>query len=549
MAIDSYVETLDEIIQLFQEYKPGSITLDNITKLCQTLYLESFIDDINPELSRLSTASKIIVVDIDFDRIEGKVKDVKLVLASNFDNFNYFNTQTTLGNNHDEMNEHNNNILLNSLTQYPTLHEFHHNLQYIYLLDTYSQIDSDPSNSNHGTIGSTTGIAITVNNTVLTNQESITANATPTISVTAPSSSDSGKLDLFKYFTEIAEYLKQYFINNNVDYKIVANLGNIFGIYILSPEDDTPIAKIYLVKSNDPQQRLYEFVYSDEIKCWINEHAENYTTGVSLAMEILNNENQPIWFPQDLIPQELIIQQKGLSNKNKYNDSSNDKNHINKKSNLIDLFTNNSNDVIYNGKYQIINDFTTKLINITKFNVSNDNLDLVLEILNWIKWSTVVLQQVFDTVFISSNQQKNINVGNIGAHDGHVVVLNERLIKPKRRSSSIASTRRRRSSTKNKRPSIVESTMFKDEGLQQFNLHEIMVESAIDDEECNSISVNDSKMEIDNDSEMISSGMQRLLNLVICEDHVSLDNIASCTLYDGSEKWKSFIDIFKKNIC
>ena len=216
---------------------------------------------------------------------------------------------------------------------------------------------------------------------------------------------------------------------------------------------------------------------------------------------------------------------------------------------MIDLFTNNSNDVIYNGKYQIINDFTTKLINITKFNVSNDNLDLVLEILNWIKWSTVVLQQVFDTVFISSNQQKNINVGNIGAHDGHVVVLNERLIKPKRRSSSIASTRRRRSSTKNKRPSIVESTMFKDEGLQQFNLHEIMVESAIDDEECNSISVNDSKMEIDNDSEMISSGMQRLLNLVICEDHVSLDNIASCTLYDGSEKWKSFIDIFKKNIC
>ena len=59
MAVDSYVDTLGQMVQLLRDYKPGSVTLENLTKLCQTLGLESFVDDINNDLARLSTDSII----------------------------------------------------------------------------------------------------------------------------------------------------------------------------------------------------------------------------------------------------------------------------------------------------------------------------------------------------------------------------------------------------------------------------------------------------------------------------------------------------------
>ncbi|CCC67677.1 hypothetical protein NCAS_0A11190 [Naumovozyma castellii] len=531
MAVDKYDEMMGEMIVLFKGYKPGLITIDNITKLCQTLGLESFIDDIDSTTSRLSTASKIIVIDIDFDKKKGIVKDVKLVLASNFDNFNYFNDE-------EKSNPGSSNILLNSLTKYPDLKVFHHDLQYLYLLDTYSQIDSDPTTLNNSGLASTTSDSNISGSTQ--------ANIVP----------NNGKLDLFKYFTELSQYIQQYFIDNQLNLKVETNLDNKFGIYIKSKDrSDLPLIKVYFEKSMDPSQRLYEYLYSSGTKNWINESSENYICGVRLAMEIIPVEGQSIWFPDEFIPDELII-----------TSQENDENQV-KPVGILDILYDNN----YNSKVQVLNDFTTKLVNVTKFDISNDNLDLCCDLLNWVLWSEVILKGIFHAVASPSVDFDSVDLKN-GRIEGDLEIKKEN----SGRHASVAmasSVRRRRSSQNHKRPSMTEAAMFKDEGLQQFNIHEIMAAPVITEEqdeeeddnrgmddvnmsigETNSNNIMDDKMDIDMDEEeaereeVKNDTNEKIPELIISEDHVTFGELGSCSLYDSKEKWTNFIDKFQQSV-
>ncbi|CAR27421.1 hypothetical protein ZYGR_0I06950 [Zygosaccharomyces rouxii] len=491
MASDSYALQLDEMIQLFQEYKSGSVTLDNITKLCQTLGLESFIDDIDAETSRLSTASKIIVIDIDFSKSIGRVKDVKLVLASNFDNFNYFNEPVVQANNDSNSNE-GSNILLNSLTQYPDLHQFHHNLKFLYLLDTFSSINID-ANNNGGPNNDGGGGEF------------------------------SGELDLFKYFTELAQFLRQYFADQGAPLKVVTNLNNRFGIYIMTQLDRVLLAKITFEKSRDSQQRLYEYVYYEGNKEWINESPESFTSGVSMVMEISDKTN-PTWFPKDYVPKELVLDE-GDSN-DKINDVSPNE------------FMNSLSMNASRGKFQVMNDFTTQLVPLRKFDISNDNSELIIEILRWIQWSRTVLYPIYKTLNAPEDEATKGDAGKEGT-----VTANG----PQGRHGSVAAEhRKRRHSSKNKRSSMTEATMLKEEGLQQFNLQELMTDQDTDlnqgSEKASTGLLGVDKMQVDDQA---IDDSDTTCQLVFSEDRVSLENVAQCTLYDDMAKWDSFIEAFK----
>ncbi|EHM99747.1 Med1p [Saccharomyces cerevisiae x Saccharomyces kudriavzevii VIN7] len=558
VEVDSYVETLNSMIELFKDYKPGSITLENITRLCQTLGLESFTEELSSELSRLSTASKIIVIDVDYNKKQDRIQDVKLVLASNFDNFDYFNQQ--------EGEQEKSNILLNSLTKYPDLKSFHNNLKVLYLLDAYSHIESDSSSHNN-----TSDKSLDSSNTSLNNQ---------------------GKLDLFKYFTELSHYIRQSFHDNSLDFKVKTNLNNQFGIYILTQEEngqEISLAKIYLDENKtDSQNRFYEYIYSQETKSWINESAENFSNGISLVMEITANAKENdctelIWFPEDFISPELII------------DTTTSASDLPASPPIIDLLSNNN----YNSKIQLMNDFTTKLININKFDISNDNLDLISEILKWIEWSRIVLQKVFKLV-----STPNSNTNSPGFESDHtapfcnsmndknfLTSITEPILRANRHGSVVEASRRRRSSAnKSKRPSVTESMMLKEEGLQQFNLHEILSEPAIEEEndedntkeqpvtmDCTndlrfpgSVSNQHSEeTDIVMENQSVPQGVGNdtpseeadvkmkdvsgrtnendlsVLQLIVSEDHIILDAVAECNLYDDIKCWKRFIEQFE----
>lgn len=491
MASDSYAVQLDEMIQLFQEYKSGSVTLDNITKLCQTLGLESFIDNIDAETSRLSTASKIIVIDIDFSKSIGRVKDVKLVLASNFDNFNYFNGPVVQLNK-DGTNKEGSNILLNSLTQYPDLHQFHYNLKFLYLLDTFSSINID-ANNNNGTNNSAGG-------------------------------ESSGELDLFKYFTELAQFLRQYFADHGAPFKVVTNLDNKFGIYIFTQLSPVLLAKITFEKSRDAQQRLYEYVYYEGNKEWINESPENFTSGVSIVMEI-NDETNQTWFPQDYLPKELVLDEGGSNAKNEAL-SPND-------------FMTSLNVSASRGKFKVMNDFTTQLVPLKKFDISNDNTELIIEILKWIQWSRSVLCPIYETL----NAPEGESTAGDADKEGTVTANG-----PQGRHGSVTTEhRKRRYSSKNTRSSITEANMLKEEGLQQYNLQELMTDHDSDlnhqaTDKVNSDLLGVDKMQVDDQA---IDDSNTTCQLIFSEDHVSLENIAQCTLYDDMAKWNSFIEAFK----
>ncbi|CCF59498.1 hypothetical protein KAFR_0H00880 [Kazachstania africana CBS 2517] len=501
MAVDSYVQTLGEIVELFKEYKPGSITLDNITKLCQTLGLESFTEEIDSEVSRLSTASKIIVIDIDFNNNEERVKDVKLVLASSFDDFDYFNARN---------NEASKNILYNSLTQYPDLKEFHHNLQFLCLLDAFSRTEIDATHSN--------------SNNTSGHLETSTSSSNNTNTNTA-----SGTIDLFRYFTELSGCIKQYFEDSSLNLNIATNLNNRFGIYILDSDNETILAKIGFEKALDPKQRLYEYVYSKETKCWINGSPKNYTTGVKLVMELNEHNKSKVgdsvdsFFPKDYIPSEVILAFEKVPEESDFDQAS-----------ISTLLSKHE----LNYRIKTINDFTATLIKIKKFDISNSNIELLHEILRWIIWVKYVFKPLIK-IINSFNEFPNEAIPNINSSFG----------------------RRRRSSTLNKRPSITEATMLKEQGLQQYNLHEIIAEPAIQEE-----SAPDSSFISNSDDILMSDAAELdfgpiienrttakeenedLLQLVLSEDHILLDNKLSCSLYDDFEKWNSFIEDFQKYV-
>ena len=169
----------------------------------------------------------------------------------------------------------------------------------------------------------------------------------------------------------------------------------------------------------------------------------------------------------------------------------------------------------------------------------------------------------------------------------------EPISKTNRHGSVVEASRRRRSSTnKSKRPSITEAMMLKEEGLQQFNLHEILSEPVIEEENGDGIKEqsattnggsglrftasvsNQENGETDNtmdnqsvpqrtnseyngapagevDIEMkdVSSKAKEadssVLQLIVSEDRIILDNISECNLYDDVTCWNRFVEKFQ----
>lgn len=548
---DEYVEVLGELIDLLKEYKPGSITLDNVTKLCQSMGLESFIDELDGEFSRLSTASKIIVIDIDYNKSEHKVQDVKLVLASSFDNFDYSNEQIEDG--------ASSNILLSSLTEYDSLQEFHHNLEFLYLLDTYSYVDSDNVSNN---VSSQTGLSSAPNTSTVSDNDRKRTNEGKL--------NNDGKLNLFKYFRELKKYLNLFIKETmNGRYRVIANAGNRFGLYIFKIDDcsinSKPLAKIYFEKSSDPNQRLYEYIYSPDAGSWINENSENYTVGVNLVFEIIDyDETEGVyWFPKELFPTELLIDVNDLETNRK----------------VTDVLSHAYYEVGTDKKktIQLMNDFTTELIRIRRFNINNDNLDLISDILNWALWYKKVLLPIYlilsESISDNHDQQLRFEIrkNELPMNNGGTVFMNppQNSGKMSTQRTSGSFQRRRRSSNKGKRPSISESNVFREEGLQQFSLHEIMSERNTQEEETDNLNIsgnednisqsfvstqeliggNDiiatNKMDIDEEAVKEESEDPENITdtnlLLVNEDHISFTGLGHCSFYDGTDKWNVYM--------
>ena len=138
-------ETLENAISFLLDYKPDYVqAVTNISNLCKLLYLDFFQDTIqdeglskgegstNLQFQRLSIAGKILVLDIDYNtNLQTKkeqITNVMLVLASNFDQFNYKN----------QLNE---NIFLNNLTKETTLKKFYQNVKVMKSMDDCTDID------------------------------------------------------------------------------------------------------------------------------------------------------------------------------------------------------------------------------------------------------------------------------------------------------------------------------------------------------------------------------------------------------------------------
>lgn len=215
---------------------------------------------------------------------------------------------------------------------------------------------------------------------------------------------------------------------------------------------------------------------------------------------------------------------------------------------LNDWISENKYNIKINDKLQIMNDFTTKLIKVKVFDISNDNIDILRDILNWIQWSETVLKQLhsllFPSVSMSDDEKNDILGGNLPGMSTST--------RGRRRSS--VDQKRRKHPNKIRRPSATESVMLKDEGLQQFNLHEIMTDSSSDLKSIAGTSKRDAsstdqdvKMDLDPNNLSVEESTH-LLQLVISEDSISLNKIANCSLYEDPKNWKTFMDILKIHI-
>lgn len=131
---DKFHQSLGSIINILKS-SPISITIENIQRLSNIYKFETFIESINDDLKRLSIAGKILVIDIDYvtDRIVEQgintmtfftIKDIKLILANNYNKFNYFSN--------------NENLLIHSLTQFDNLNKFNKILEKLTIFDQFS---------------------------------------------------------------------------------------------------------------------------------------------------------------------------------------------------------------------------------------------------------------------------------------------------------------------------------------------------------------------------------------------------------------------------
>lgn len=405
------------MVQLLLDYKPGCRTLSNVIKLCQTLGLESFVDQVDSTKSRLSIASKIVVIDIDYEKEMETILDVKLVLASNFDRFNYFN-------------ENGDNILLKSLSDSRDLKAFHHNLNFLVFLDSYSNIDIESGHTS---------------------------------------------LDLFKYYSDLPKMLQDFLDDQQLPFSIKVNENDTFGINIY--DTNGIVMSVAMQKTNAHDKPFYEYIYYPKLKEWINESSDASTLGIALGLRFKNY----IAFPESWIVPELIA----------------DADY--KKFELP-----NQSQVIKSIKLQ--NEFTSDLLLLKRFFISNDDISLLPDFLKWYQWHEMVLQQ---TLRLISNE--NVSVSNSNEN------------KQRRRSSVIS----------NRRPSLTDSMMLRDSGIPQFTLKEILDQPVFSDLEENA-------MEIDNTQQM---------TLVINEEYVYFGKLQKCTYHDDDiSKWQLFTDFVKTKI-
>ncbi|QEU61842.1 Med1 [Kluyveromyces lactis] len=240
---DAFVELLDEMIERLLNYKPGSRTLPNVIKLCQTLGLESFVDQVDSTKSRLSIASNIVVIDIDYENEMKTILDVKLVLASNFDKFNYFN-------------EKGENILLTSLSDLQDLKAFHHNLNFLVFLDSFSNIDIESGHTS---------------------------------------------LDLFKYYTDLPKMLQDYISDQHLPFTVKMNENSTFGISIYDAQGQTKIMTVDLEKAPNSDRSFYEYVYDSKLKDWLNESSDASTQGINLVFKF----EELVAFPETWLTPEI----------------------------------------------------------------------------------------------------------------------------------------------------------------------------------------------------------------------------------------------------
>lgn len=242
---DTFVETLNEMIQMLLNYKPGNRTLSNVIKLCQTLGLESFVDQVDTNKSRLSIASNIVVIDIDYENEMETILDVKLVLASNFDKFNYFNEQGE-------------NILLTSLSNVQDLKAFHHNLNFLVFLDSFSNIDIESGHTS---------------------------------------------LDLFKYYSDLPKMLQDYLQDQHLPFQVKVNENSTFGIVIYDANGENAIGTVCLERAPNSDSPFYEYIYDPKLKEWVNESSDASTQGINLVLKFAD----VIGFPETWITQELRV--------------------------------------------------------------------------------------------------------------------------------------------------------------------------------------------------------------------------------------------------
>ncbi|CCH46619.1 Mediator of RNA polymerase II transcription subunit 1 [Wickerhamomyces ciferrii] len=135
---DTFHQSLNNIVKILKS-APGSITIQNIQRLSNVYKFETFIENIDDKIKRLSIAGKILVIDIDYEELANKtkdqtkfeLKDVKLILANNNNDFKY--TSSVNGE----------NILNNVLAKYSNFAQFDKALETLAVFDQYSNDDFD----------------------------------------------------------------------------------------------------------------------------------------------------------------------------------------------------------------------------------------------------------------------------------------------------------------------------------------------------------------------------------------------------------------------
>ncbi|OBA26696.1 hypothetical protein HANVADRAFT_75495 [Hanseniaspora valbyensis NRRL Y-1626] len=257
-------ETLNKAISFLLDYKPDYVQpISNITNLCKLLNLDFFQDSLQDETEdndsktsqeqqqRLSIAGKILVLDIDYIVKENsnynEILNVMLVLASNFDQFNYKN----------ELGE---NIFLNNLTKESKLFKFNHNLKILKAMDDFS--DTDNLNSD----------------------------------------------DFFQYYQKTMNGMKSFFIDHlNISKDVIfVNKNDEFNVtFNLNGEDIFQIVPVIITnKKNDEENetiKISKLIYNELEKTWQDsteplEINKNISFELKLLSEISFNERMSSLF-------------------------------------------------------------------------------------------------------------------------------------------------------------------------------------------------------------------------------------------------------------